>query len=76
MPTKTETALIILLNHVTTGIQKDRNPYSIPAVKYAIRVLQEEGACPVGWHDIYNKLSATYYDEAIKEEEAARKALE
>jgi hypothetical protein len=68
MVTKTEKALIVLLNHVTNGINKNRNPYAIPAVAYAIRVLQEKHSCPVRWTEIYSKDSSVYLEEALEEE--------
>ena len=68
MVDETEKALIVLLNHVTNGINKNRNPYGIPAVAYAIRVLQEKHACPTRWTEIFSKPSSVYLEEAMKEE--------
>ncbi len=64
---KIQNALLVLLEWATTG-DRTGNPYSIPAVKYAIRVLQEEKCCPDKWCDIFYKPSEVYLNEALEEE--------
>jgi len=61
-------ALKILIEHVTNGTGKHRNPYGIPAVQYAIRVLQEEKNCPAKWGNILIKPSKVYLQGARDEE--------
>ena len=68
---KISRALVWLVRWATTG-DKSGNPYSKPAVKHAIRVLQETGQCPTEWTEIFNKPSDVYFQETVEEDHKIR----
>jgi hypothetical protein len=65
---ETREALIMLLDWATSG-NRTGNPYCMPAVKLAIKALQDTKKCPATWQGILspNKTYSDYLQEAVQE---------
>ena len=47
-------ALIVMVEWATTG-NKSGNPYCKDEIKYALKVMEKNGCCPVEWQNICAK---------------------